>query len=168
MIDRKLLAAVLIPIAGLCALIAHAELRKRATDQWLIPIAGYDPRDLISGHYLQFRYDWAKLGVEGDACRWSHGSTCCICLRPGPGGDLMHPRAETMTCTRASACAAYLNDDAAFERGRVYIPENEGDRLQRLVRDRRAAVLITPQPSGAPTVNALYIDERPWQEADTK
>lgn len=168
MIDRKMIAAVLIPIAGISALIAHAELRQRATDQWLIPIAGYDPRDLLSGHYLQFRYDWEKIGADVESCTWSHGSTCCICLEPGPGGDFTHPRAETTTCTRARACTAHLDDDAAFERGRVYIPEGEGKRLEALVRDRRAAVLITPQPSGKPAVNALYIDERPWQEAESK
>jgi hypothetical protein len=25
---------------------------------WLIPIKGYDPRDLLRGHFIQYRYDW--------------------------------------------------------------------------------------------------------------
>lgn len=169
MIDRKLIAAALIPIAGICALIARAELRRTAGDQYLIPIAGYDPRDLLSGHYLRFRYDWEKLGVDkDDDCRWNHGDTCCICLRPGPGGDLMHPQAESTSCASARDCAAFVEGNAAWEPGRVYIPETQGDRLQNIVRDRRAAVMITPQRSGVPTVNALYIDDRPWQEAGDK
>lgn len=168
MITRKTLVAALIPIAGICALVAHAEMRQRAADRWLIPIAGYDPRDLLSGHYLQFRYDWPKLGVTEEGCRFTNGQNCCVCLEPGPGGDLMHPHAETMACLYAKSCTAWVSDEVAFERGRVYIPENEGDRLQTLVRDRRAAVQITPQRSGKPAVNALYIDERPWQEAEAK
>ncbi|WP_176598591.1 MULTISPECIES: GDYXXLXY domain-containing protein [Sphingobium] len=26
--------------------------------EWLIPIRGYDPRDLLRGHYVQYQYDW--------------------------------------------------------------------------------------------------------------
>lgn len=25
---------------------------------WLVPINGYDPRDLLRGHFVQYRYDW--------------------------------------------------------------------------------------------------------------
>ena len=68
----------------------------------------------------------------------------------------------------ARGCAAFVEGTTAWEPGRVYIPETQGDRLQNLVRDRRAAVLITPQRGGVPTVNELYIDDRPWQEAGDK
>ena len=55
--DRLLVVAVVVPLLGLLALIGRAEFNLQDGRPWLLPIRGYDPRDLISGHYLRFTYD---------------------------------------------------------------------------------------------------------------
>ncbi|WP_230463471.1 GDYXXLXY domain-containing protein [Sphingobium sp. Cam5-1] len=34
--------------------------------EWLIPIRGYDPRDLLRGHYIQYQYDWPVDASQDD------------------------------------------------------------------------------------------------------
>ena len=49
---RLTVIAVIIPLLGLIALIARSEFAVRSGPTWLIPITGYDPRDLLHGRYL--------------------------------------------------------------------------------------------------------------------
>ncbi|MBP2314405.1 GDYXXLXY domain-containing protein [Azospirillum soli] len=52
-----------------------------------VAIAGYDPRDLLRGHYLQFRLD---LPVGDDMA--------CACLHPN-AADTLRPTAVAVQCT---------------------------------------------------------------------
>lgn len=53
-----LAAALLLPIMALAySWIATYRLAQQG-QEWLIPIRGYDPRDLLRGHYIQYQYDW--------------------------------------------------------------------------------------------------------------
>lgn len=49
---------VIVPLAGLAALWVQSEHASRQGTDWEVPIEGYDPRDLLRGHYVEFRYDW--------------------------------------------------------------------------------------------------------------
>jgi uncharacterized membrane-anchored protein len=52
-----LAAALLLPIMALAySWIATCRLAQQG-QEWLIPIRGYDPRDLLRGHYIQYQYD---------------------------------------------------------------------------------------------------------------
>ena len=55
------LAAFALPLAGLAALWGWSDHLSRQGTDWLVPVAGYDPRDLLRGHYVQFAYDWPGL-----------------------------------------------------------------------------------------------------------
>ncbi len=61
MIDRKHLCLALsltLPVLGLAIgwLNTH-RMAQRGTD-WQVEITGYDPRDLLRGHYISYRYVW--------------------------------------------------------------------------------------------------------------
>ena len=61
MTDRKSLlwaAALILPLFGLGASWAVTHRAAQLGEEWLIPVRGYDPRDLLRGHYIQYRYDW--------------------------------------------------------------------------------------------------------------
>ncbi len=49
--------AVLFPILVLGGLVIQREVDLHKGKILILPIGGYDPRDLLSGHYLQFRID---------------------------------------------------------------------------------------------------------------
>ncbi|WP_176594291.1 GDYXXLXY domain-containing protein [Sphingobium sp. EM0848] len=53
-----LAAALLLPLVVLACSWAATYRLARQGQEWLIPIKGYDPRDLLRGHYVQYRYDW--------------------------------------------------------------------------------------------------------------
>lgn len=49
-----------IPFIGMCCwAMYYAYFVKNATEV-VLPITGYDPRNLLSGHYIDFRIDWSK------------------------------------------------------------------------------------------------------------
>ena len=59
---QKILLAVCFPIVVLVALTVHKNYLFSVGKEVTLPIDGYDPRDLISGHYLIYTIDY---GVEG-------------------------------------------------------------------------------------------------------
>lgn len=56
-----LAAALLLPLAILGISWATTWRAAQQGQDWLIPIQGYDPRDLLRGHYVQYRYAWPVL-----------------------------------------------------------------------------------------------------------
>ncbi len=68
----QLWVALLLPIVAFAVLVVRAELLRASGPVFRVAIAGYDPRDLLQGHYLRYRLQWPALG----AC---DGATCCLC-----------------------------------------------------------------------------------------
>src|SRR5215475_15431191 len=66
--------ALLLPIVAFLGLVGRAELLRASGPVFHVAIAGYDPRDLLQGHYLRYRLQWPADG----AC---DGTTCCLCLQ---------------------------------------------------------------------------------------
>lgn len=56
--NSKLAFALLIPLITLFGIILKTEVDVQQSVKIRVPIAGYDPRDLLKGHYLEFRYKW--------------------------------------------------------------------------------------------------------------
>lgn len=61
------LAAVAVPLLGLAALWVQSDRTWRTGTEWEVPIAGYDPRDYLRGHYVEFSYDWPGIDERGVA-----------------------------------------------------------------------------------------------------
>lgn len=60
--NKKILlwSALVFPIVILLIWTASLQLRLSQEDRVYITVDGYDPRNLISGHYLQLQVDWEK------------------------------------------------------------------------------------------------------------
>ncbi len=58
------LIAIALPFVGLGALWVYSDYVSRQGEEWDVPIQGYDPRDLLRGHYVEFTYDWPELDEE--------------------------------------------------------------------------------------------------------
>ena len=55
---------LLIPFIVLCCWVMYyAHFVKSATEV-VLPITGYDPRNLLSGHYIEFQIDWARANCH--------------------------------------------------------------------------------------------------------
>ncbi len=61
-----LIAALALPLLGLGAAWADTHRKAQMGTDWDVPIRGYDPRDLLRGHYITYSYDWPGLSAQND------------------------------------------------------------------------------------------------------
>ena len=140
----RLLAAIL-PLAGLAALWVQSDSHYRTGTEWEVPIEGYDPRDFLRGHYVEFQYDWpglaesdiipATLCLEGDAPVIARVTT-------DSEQDCAHP-------LRAEGSGVYGWD--ALWRGRLYVGQERAMALQQELQnaDQRGIVTIRQREDGS-------------------
>ena len=160
------LAAAVLPLLGLGALWVQSDRTYNSGTEWEVPIEGYDPRDYLRGHYVEFRYDWPGLDF------WATG--------PGPEALCIEgtaPRIARVTLSKAdAACAHLLIADQShvygdsLGSGRLYIGQKRAEALQQQLqnRDQRGIVTIRQREDGSFTpisirfrpLNAAEIAER--------
>lgn len=163
------LLSVLIALAVPLLLVAKAQHESSAYPIAKIKIAGYDPRDLLYGHYLLFQYDWnwAPGQPVENAC---YGGECCLCL----GADDVDPQVSVMTCAQAKdqQCTRqvrgrYYGGDA-FDTGqnRYLVSDTRALELEYLLRETpdRFRMGITLPPNGKVRIEGLYVDDTPLED----
>jgi len=165
----RVLALVAWPLLGLAGLWGWTELRSREGTEWLVPVSGYDPRDLLRGHYVQFQYDWPGVGSGrlesdgiGELCL--HGRAPKIdSVTPAPTGAERTP--ECTNYARADDLGNYV--PTGLLRGRVYVSQDEGRKLEKQLADPRlqAMVRVRLRPDGHLTPLALSFRPRPAEAA---
>lgn len=73
--------ALLVPMVALAGSWAVTHRLAQQGEEWLIPITGYDPRDLLRGHYVQYRYDWPvqrNASLDDPTHELAHGEALCV------------------------------------------------------------------------------------------
>ncbi len=156
------LAAVVVPVLGLGALWFQSDSHYRTGTEWEVPIQGYDPRDYLRGHYLEFSYDWPGIDefrdvppeglcLEGTAPQLERARVL------KPGAPCAHP-------VRADQSGVYGWD--ALVVGRLYLDQNRAAVLDEQLRDpdQRAIVTIRQREDGSFT--AIAIRFRPLTAAE--
>ena len=102
-----------------------------------VSITGYDPRDLLSGHYIQYQIDWKKTDCtqfENQVCP----DTKYFCKKARWGRQC-----------------------------RFYIPEKHAERLDKLFRDRNSSqdefeIVYSYQPGRNAMAKQLLINGQDW------
>ncbi len=164
-----IVALLVLPTLVLSGLAAKNEIERISARAWRVNIAGYDPRDLLYGRYLEFTYDWGKpLGPCPEQ------GMCCLCFEPKDGAP--EPVVTRMSCDQAKICAASIEATPGRRAAsggfnperpqRYYIPEESAPRLDTLLRQRKhkMSVDLKITPTGRPMLSELYIDDVPWRE----
>ena len=145
------LAAVLLPALGLAGLWAQSHHTYNQGTEWEVPIMGYDPRDMLRGHYVEFTYDWPGL-AESDivpAALCLEGEAPVITrVTAGSGQACAHP-------LRAAANGVYGGD--GLMRGRLYLDQYKAAMTDAQLRDadQRAMVTIRQRDDGSFTPVAI-------------
>ncbi len=159
----RLLAAIL-PLAGLAGLWAQSDHTYRQGTEWEVPIQGYDPRDYLRGHYVEFSYEWNRLGTPLDF----NEPIEALCI----SGQA--PHMEGVTQLRpGETCAHPMRTDgsgvygiSALSSGRLYIGQDRADALQQQLQnnDQRGIVTIRQREDGSFT--PISIRFRPLDPAE--
>jgi hypothetical protein len=144
------LAALALPLAGLAGLWGLSDHLSRQGDEWEVPIMGYDPRDILRGHYVEFAYDWP--GLDDTVWREPLNGLCLIGSAPVIDRAVTASAAELAACAhpvRGSADGVYGSD--ALLRGRLYAGQARARELDKALRDQsqRAFVRFRLAPDGA-------------------
>ena len=156
--------ALALPLLMIGLAIARAELFLRRAQELSLPIQGYDPRDLLHGHYIQFRLA-LEPAPDDAACS---AETCCLCLTRVPGQMAAH--SMRLPCSEVrSACAGSLPLSAAQRSWRFYVPEERAQEIERALRDAhavgRAFAVLAIEPRGEARVRELVLSGRHYGSA---
>lgn len=150
------LAVVVAPALGLAALWVMADHTFRQGTEWEVPIAGYDPRDFLRGHYVEFSYDWPDVAEFRDA------PPQMLCLEGNaPRVERVMPiidAADGTACAhpvRAATTGVY--GWQGLTRGRLYLGQDRAAAMQRELQDgdQRGIVTIRQREDGSFTPIAI-------------
>lgn len=147
MIRLARLAAAVLPLLGLAALWAQSERTYNSGTEWEVPIQGYDPRDLLRGHYVEFSYDWP--GLRGADL---FGAPA-LCLEGTPPqldrARLLLPDEACDHPLRADESGVY--GTSALAQGRLYVGQGRAAALEEELRnrDQRGIVTIRQREDGS-------------------
>jgi len=166
-IISRLLAIILVPLAGLGALWASSDHLSRQGIDWEVEIAGYDPRDLLRGHYVEFTYDWpiVEEDTPGDEEPWERarriGRIDQLCLT---GSAPVITEATVAEYVDANACEhpVIANTGGVYgrrslTRGRLYVGQDRAKEIERELRnrDQRGIVTIRVREDGVMTPQGI-------------
>lgn len=166
---RQLLFALVFPVVALAALTAYKAFKRFSGIELTIPITGYDPRDLLSGHYLTYRMDFKQ-----EICQGKRRDTQVFLCVVQDGDDISSRVVSSPSRSMNEDCTAIIRgrcDRWRFVTGveRFYVPEEHSRTLDRIVRGwgsdtDRAKLVISVDDSGRAVVKDLLIDGKPWRE----
>ena len=74
---KYIVLALVFPIVVLIGLSIRKKLLVDSGNETTLPIAGYDPRDIFSGHYLRFTVDY---GMPLQCKSSDDGRTAYVCI----------------------------------------------------------------------------------------
>ena len=129
-----IIAALLLPLLGLSTSALWQGWRLAGASEWRIPVTGYDPRDLLAGHYAQYRFAWQ---VEGrpQLCR---GGGCVLCLErrgdvviasAAPRDEHCPNRVDPASSRISLVWPGEFSENGLVAAGRIYIPEHDAARI---------------------------------------
>ena len=163
-----LIAAVVFPIVVLLGLMLSKQVRLSQGSQVILPIEGFDPRDLLSGHYLTYRINY---GASPDCSRVQGGGQklyACLSEEFGPE-NFYRARFIGQDDMADSGCSLFIAgrcENGRFAAGieKFYIPEQYARPLDRAVRSGKGKIVLKVSGSGAAAIQDLLIDGKSWRE----
>jgi hypothetical protein len=122
-----------------------------------VPISGYDPRDLLAGHYISFAFDTGKL-----ECSSQRGEPWCLCYQRKPGSDSALPYAGYACEHLPEGCATFVRgycDGGRFITGteRYSIPERLAPALAQI--PPGSSVMLSLNARGEALIGQVFIGE---------
>jgi hypothetical protein len=159
----RLIAALVIPLLGIAALMVRGEVRTSGDRVWRVPVEGYDPRDLLSGRYLNYRYLWAPQTPQ---CP-EPAAACCLCLSGAAPGVASLPEVHAVDCAQpglAEVCQDLVQHAEVSGPQRFYIDERYALAAESAMRTRAASVELVVTAEGSVAVRDLLFDGIPWQQ----
>jgi uncharacterized membrane-anchored protein len=157
--NKKLILALLIPILFLLLNVIHKQYLSTTGTVVTLPVEGFDPRDLLSGHYVEYRVKYETSNSCYDVVENHVFQKLALCLQP----ERMLYTVEDLP----ASCKHYLlgqcqgeNFIAGIER--FYIPDEYATELDQKLRDEAGSIEVSVSNNGSGIVKSLLIDGEDW------
>lgn len=159
--------AILLPLAGL-GYSWHSTRQTAAQGvEWDVPVTGYDPRDLLRGHYVRFRYIWPE-DTAGTVSE-DYPAATRLCLEGN--APVIRRAARLSDQDDASLCQGLARApqtgtppiSTVPREGRLFIPQTDGPRLEHALGDpkQQAILHFRLRPDGEIIPMRLSFQPRP-------
>lgn len=172
------LIALLFPVAGLGAAWAVSHVRAQQGEEWLIPVEGYDPRDLLRGHYIQYRYDWpVEKSADPDMANSTfYGQDLCIEGRaPNMVRARVYQAGDKDCAIVARASMGTRQEVQGLDSGILYVAQTAARGLEDKLRDPKlqGMIRVKIREDGvmrpvAMEFRARPVATRPQEESETR
>jgi uncharacterized membrane-anchored protein len=145
----KKVLAISFPLIGLFLWTLSLEFKQSSGKEYQVSIEGYDPRDLLSGHYLRFRLTF----IPKSECRDNHSEQVCACFASTKENPNILEGIEVKSCVSAATmCPVFIEGTCSAGRflagiERYYIPEALAPALSTIPDGATAIVGVSGQGS---------------------
>lgn len=173
MMDRKSLLAIFsIALAIIVPLLMAVQSNHEMASNPVIKvkITGYDPRDLLYGHYMNFQYDWNWDKTAENNC---NGEDCCLCVE----AKETNPKVNVQQCSvaKTSPTCAHIVKGSSYSGTNFYGPstqffvdETKALPLEAFFRKhsgkKEFLLGLSLPPSGKARIDKLYIEGKTYLE----
>jgi uncharacterized membrane-anchored protein len=159
--NKKLILALLIPILVLLLNVVHKQYLSASGTVITFAVEGFDPRDLLSGHYVEYRVKYGTPNSCYDVAENDAFQKMALCLQP--------ERKLYAVDDVPASCELYLLGKCRGEHfiagiERFYIPDDYAMTLDRKLRDEAGSIEVSVTKYGAGIVKNLLIDGEDWMD----
>ena len=166
------IVALAVPVLALAGLVGQQEWLLANTRILSVPLTGFDPRDLLRGHYIRAQLDWSwERPPSVEEYQVVDGALCVLEETPKPrvrflagwkAGDQTDADCRLIIAGRARPPSRFVptaldNGDGGIQ---FYVPESRADDLETLLRDRPGALTVdlAIRADGGAAIKALRVD----------
>jgi hypothetical protein len=145
-----------LPLIGFGASWAMTHQKAQQGTDWDVPITGYDPRDLLRGHYIQYRYEWPGVDADENG-NWPWFAALCI-----EGRAPSITRVSRLEHEAPAKCTSIARapDDGMTDliRGRFYVPQTRASEYENKLRDLKlqGVMRVRIREDGVMTPRSLH------------
>ncbi len=165
--SRRTLIALAIPILMLAALAAEKSHRVHSGERFVFPISGYDPRDLLSGSYLQFTVDYGAEHIcESSDRPTSDSAPASICL--SPAREFRWQTLGVNELMAGGSCRRWIAGvcrNGRFKAGveRFYVPQEKAHALEVRIQSKNVQIVLAIGNSGEASIVDILIEGQSWK-----
>jgi len=153
---KNLIVALIVPILSLIALTSYKKYILAVGYEIILPISGYDPRDLLSGHYITYRIEY---GISEICSNQYESRIAYVCLEPNKSVNFSVP----LSCTKMiEGECNYGQFKAGIEK--YFAPEDKAKYLESQIRSKSASIVLSVTRNGRAQVKDLLLDGQPWKD----
>ncbi|MBF0195122.1 MAG: GDYXXLXY domain-containing protein [Magnetococcales bacterium] len=148
--------AVIIPLLALAGLVVEKERRMTQGEEVVLPIVGFDPRDLLSGHYLIYQIQYNVKNLCKKISKQSENKIGYVVINP--------PEFQTWEPTIGQVFIKGECKNGNFKAGieRFYIPQEHAKILDEVIRGKQGKIVLSVFYDGRAQVKDLLINDKSW------